>query len=126
MEYFLKYVDKPISKLQENQGNNVIIILTWLNYPLVAMRAPPLCDAPVPPLAEAPAAAPGPPRPLQPGLGHQLHHGQDLGHSQQSQHHEDQQVSRRRDHTGEIQTEERARSESLPKIFPKKIAHRDG
>ena len=77
---------------------------------------PDLCHAPDH-LLDLPAApGAGPPRPLQPGPG--------LGDSEQPQHHGDKQVIR--PHTGEVQTEERACSTVLPKIFFRKAGLRDG
>ena len=77
-----------------------------------------LCHAPDSALGLPAAAGAGPPRPLQPGPSLQLHHGQDLGDSEQPQHHGDKQVIIR--HTAEVQTEERACSTVLPKIFFRK------
>ena len=75
----------------------------------VAMCAPHhLCHPPNCPLGLPSASAP-----LQPGLC--LRHGQDLGDSQQPQHHEEQWV--RAAHTGEIQAEERACAAAVPRIF---------
>ena len=75
------------------------------------------------PLGLPPAPAAGSPRHLEPGLGLQLHHDQDLGDCEQPQHHEDQQVIG--GHTREVQTEEGACSAVLPKIFLREIRFRE-
>ena len=82
-----------------------------------------LCAVPNCPLGLPPTPAAGSPRPLEPGLGLQLHHDQDLGDCEQPQHHEDQQVIG--GHTREVQTEEGACSAVLPKIFLREIRFRE-
>ncbi len=83
-----------------------------------------LCHAPDYLLGLPASPGAGPPRPLEPGSRLQLHHGQDFGDSEPPQHHGDKQVIGH--YTGEVQTEERACSTVLPKIFFRKARLRDG